>query len=351
MSSQVPTLEEVALAAGVSRSTASRAINGGSRVSSEAQAAVDDAVARLGFVPNRAARSLVTRRTNSVALVVPEPDERFLNDPFFAATLRGMNSVLKNSDLQLVLLIAKLDESAGRIAQYLRNGHVDGAIVVSHHRKDDLEGAIEASRLPAVFVGRPFHPFPGLRFVDVDNVAGGRMATEHLLRRGCTRIAHIAGPADMTSGEDRLAGFEEAVRAAGLEPGPVVRGDFTTATGAAAMEQVLAEDPTIDGVFAASDLMASGALQTLAAHGRRVPDDVAVIGYDDLGVADDTVPALTTIANPVVRMARHATEELLVTLGALSPDTLVGGDGDAPPIIEEDGHFVLAPVLVERASS
>ena len=171
MSLHVPTLEEVALAAGVSRSTASRAINGGSRVSSEAQAAVDDAVARLGFVPNRAARSLVTRRTNSVALVVPEPDERFLNDPFFAATLRGMNSVLKNSDLQLVLLIAKLDESAGRIAQYLRNGHVDGAIVVSHHRKDDLEGAIEASRLPAVFVGRPFHPFPGLRFVPTGGIS------------------------------------------------------------------------------------------------------------------------------------------------------------------------------------
>ena len=352
MSMQVPTLEEVALAAGVSRSTASRAINGGSRVSAEAQAAVDDAVARLGFVPNRAARSLVTRRTNSVALVVPEPDERFLNDPFFAATLRGMNSVLKNSDLQLVLLIAKLDESAGRIAQYLRNGHVDGAIVVSHHRKDGLEGAIEASRLPAVFVGRPFHPFPGLRCVDVDNVGGGKIATEHLVTRGCRRIAHIAGPGDMTAGEDRLEGFHAALREAGLEPGPVVRGDFTIATGASAMDQVLAEDPSIDAVFAASDLMASGALQSLAAHGRRVPEDVAVIGYDDLGVADDTVPALTTVANPVVRMARLATEELLVTLGAISADDLVDpADSDLPPVVDATGRSVLAPVLVHRASS
>lgn len=350
MTSHAPTLEEVAQEAGVSRSTASRAINGGARVSPAAQAAVDDAIARLGYVPNRAARTLVTRRTDSVALVVPEPDERVLNDPFFAATLRGMNSALRNLDLQLVLLISRPDERPGRIAQYLRNGHVDGAVVVSHHYNDDLEGAVEASRLPAVFVGRPFRTFPGLRFVDVDNHTGGRLATEHLVLKGRSRVAHIAGPADMTAGVDRLEGWREALSEAGLQPGPVAHGDFTTAGGAHAMEQILSADPAIDAVFAGSDLMALGALQVLAAAGRRVPEDVSVIGYDDLGVADNSLPSLTTIANPVVRMARIATDELLVALGVLSREDVLPDLADPPVNLEEEGSIVLAPVLVERNS-
>lgn len=351
MSQQAPTLEEVAHAAGVSRSTASRAINGGSRVSPEAQQAVDDAIARLGYIPNRAARSLVTRRTNSIALVVPEPDERVLSDPFFAATLRGINSALREWDLQLVLLIAQPGEASGRIARYLRNGHVDGAIVVSHHRRDDLEGAIEASKLPAVFVGRPFRDFPGLRFVDVDNVAGGVMATNHLIAQGRTNIAHVGGPSDMTAGEDRLAGWRQALSVAGMAEGPLARGDFTTAAGVQAMENILALDPTVDAVFAASDLMAMGVLRVLAKHGRSVPEDVSVIGYDDLGVAEGSVPALTTIGNPVVRMAKYATDELLTSLGFLDKDDFTVPAGEAAPVIEQDGHIILSPVLVHRASS
>ncbi|MEP7762981.1 LacI family DNA-binding transcriptional regulator [Sanguibacter sp. 25GB23B1] len=351
MSTHVPTLEEVAQTAGVSRSTASRAINGGSRVSPEAQAAVDDAIARLGYIPNRAARSLVTRRTNSIALVVPEPDERVLSDPFFAATLRGMNASLKDTDLQLVLLIDKPGESSGRMGRYLRNGHVDGAIVVSHHRKDDLESVIDVSRLPAVFVGRPFKVFPGLRFVDVDNFAGGVLATQHLVDRGRTNIAHISGPTDMTAGEDRQAGWRHALTGAGLPEGPLAGGDFTTAAGIVAMEAILAADPTVDAVFAASDLMAVGALRVLAKHGRSVPDDVAVVGYDDLGVAEGTVPALTTICNPVVRMARYATDELLARLGVLRTGDLDDPPADISSVVMDDGHMVLAPELVERSST
>lgn len=351
MSSHAPTLEEVAEAAGVSRSTASRAINGGARVSPDAQAAVDVAVARLGYVPNRAARTLVTRRANSVALVVPEPDDRVLNDPFFAATLRGMNSVLKSSDLQLVLLISSRGENDGRIGSYLRNGHVDGAIVVSHHRKNDLETAIESARLPAVFVGRPFREFPGLRCVDTDNLGGGRIATEHLLQLGRRQVAHLAGPADMTAGEDRATGWRQAHANAGVPLGPLVHGDFTTAGGVRAMAEILRVDPDIDAVFVGSDLMAVGALQVLLAHGRKVPADVAVVGYDDLGVAENTSPMLTTIINPVVRMARHATEELLVTLGVLDPADIVCVPGTAPMTVDEDGHHVFAPILVRRESA
>ena len=350
MNNQMPTLEEVAAAAGVSRSTASRAINGGSRVSPEAQAAVDAAIARLGYIPNRAARSLVTRRTESIGLIVPEPDARVLSDPFFASVIRGMNIALKDTDIQLVLLIAQPGDSTSRFRRYLNNGHVDGAIVVSHHRKDQLEELILQSRLPAVFVGRPFALAESIRVVDVDNVAGGQVATEHLIARGRKRIAHISGPTDMSAGVDRRAGWLRAHAAAGLEPGPVYGGEFTEAIGAEAMERILAEDPTIDAVFAASDLMALGALRVLQHHGKRVPEDISVVGYDNLGVAASATPPLTTAVNPVSDMTRLATFELLYQLGYIDEDERHGGL-DINGVVRTDTSIILPAVLVERESS
>ncbi|MBD5786428.1 LacI family DNA-binding transcriptional regulator [Cellulosimicrobium terreum] len=330
-----PTLDEVAQAAGVSRSTASRAINGGLRVSPEAQAAVDAAVADLGYTPNRAARSLVTRRTDSIALVVPEPDERILTDPFLAGTMRGVSAALGGTDLQLVLLFARPDEQPGRIVRYLRSGHVDGAIVASHHRDDELEEALLATRLPAVFVGRPFHPTPDLLYVDVDNVEGGRIAARRLVDAGRRRIATITGPQDMTAGVDRLTGWRAELEAAGLATDAVAAGDFALAGGAAAMERILAEHPDVDGVFAASDLMAEGAMRVLTQHGRQVPQDVSVVGFDDLAAAASTSPPLTTVRNPMVEMVHSATDILL---------TLVAHGG------EDVTSRVLSPALVERDS-
>ncbi|PYI39404.1 LacI family transcriptional regulator [Arthrobacter psychrolactophilus] len=306
-----PTLDEVAAAAGVSRSTASRALNGGLRVSPAAQASVDAAAKLLGYLPNRAARSLVTRRTDSIALVIPEPDERVLSDPFIGATLRGISAALASTDQQLVLLLARPDEDGGRIAKYLRSGYVDGAVIVSHHRQDGLEEAVLGSRIPAVFVGRPFHDEDLLHYIDVDSVAGGRLATEYLLNLGRRRIAHIAGPQDMTAGNDRAQGWRDALREANLADDLIAQGNFTKSTAYQAMNDLLRQDPTIDAVFVASDLMAEGALTALREHGRSVPDDVAVIGFDDLGGAANTSPTLTTVRNPVVEMATSAVEQLL----------------------------------------
>jgi len=331
-----PTLEQVAERAGVSRSTASRAINGGLRVSPEAQASVELAVADLGYTPNRAARSLVTRRTDSIALVVPEPDERVLSDPFFAGTLNGLSTSLADSDVQVVLVIARPGDSE-RTIRYLRNGHVDGAIVVSHHRNDDLDRALQVSQVPNVFVGRPLSANErGVQYVDTDNVEGGRLATQHLIDRGCRRIATIAGPGDMSAGIDRLTGWRDAIRSAGLADDAIAFGDFTLASGTAAARDLLARFPDIDGIFVASDLMAAGALAVLAEHGKDVPGDVAVVGYDNLGAAATTSPTLTTIVNPVVAMARTAGEMLI--------DLLAGKNVDQAPVI-------FAPELVIRLSA
>ena len=331
-----PTLEQVAERAGVSRSTASRAINGGLRVSPEAQGSVDAAVADLGYIPNRAARTLVTRRTNSVALVVPEPDERVLSDPFFASTIHGLNAALRDTDLQLVLVMARPQDIATRTLRYLRGGHVDGAVVVSHHRDDVLAEALQRSGVPSVYVGRPFRGGDRVHYVDVDNTGGGRMATEHLLRIGRRRIGTIAGPQDMSAGLDRLAGWSAALDAAGLAADAVEYGDFTTAGGAQATAQLLARHPDIDALFVASDLMAIGALSVMADAGRLVPGDVAVIGYDNLGAATTTSPTLTTIVNPGFAMARTAGEMLI--------DLLIGNKVDQAPVI-------FAPELVIRRSA
>ncbi|MHA7176166.1 LacI family DNA-binding transcriptional regulator [Arthrobacter sp. Sr24] len=306
-----PTLDEVAAAAGVSRSTASRVINGGLRVSPASRTAVNAAATLLGYSPNRAARSLVTRRTDSIALVIPEPDERVLSDPFIGATLRGISAALASSDKQLVLLIARPDESGGRIATYLRGGYVDGAVIVSHHRKDGLEDAVMGSRIPGVFVGRPFHDKDLLHYVDVDSIAGGYLATQHLINLGRRRIAHIAGPHNMTAGMDRTTGWKNALADANLRSDLLALGDFTTASAYEAMNKILQQEPEVDAVFAASDLMALGALSALRDHGRSVPHDVAVIGFDDLGAAANASPPLSTVRNPVVEMAASAVERLL----------------------------------------
>ncbi|GAB3263651.1 LacI family DNA-binding transcriptional regulator [Alteromonas gracilis] len=332
---QPPTLEEVAARAGVSRATASRAINGGSRVSPQAMAAVQKAVTALGYVPNRAARSLVTRRADSVALVVPEPDERVFTDPFFSDWLRGVTTALEPTEIQLVLLLSRPGDGSERTLRYLRHRHVDGVLVISHHRGDGLTTEIADLGLPCVFGGRPWSEADRISYVDVDNRAGGRLATQVLVERGCRRIATIAGPDDMSASVDRLAGWRDALASAGLEDHRVLHGNFTVESGARTTRELLERHPDVDGVFVASDLMASGALATLSAQGRRVPDDVAVVGYDDLGVAEGTDPPLTTVRQSAVEMAQRATALLLEQIGHPAP-------------VE---HQVLVPTVVRRTSA
>ena len=332
----MPTLDEVARLAGVSRATASRAINGGSRVSAKAAEAVAQAVQTLGYVPNPAARSLVTRRTDTVAMVVPESDERVFADPFFARTLHVVTQALAQRDLQVVLLIAQPGDEMQRSLRYLRGGHVDGAIVVSHHRNDALADHLAAIGLPVAFIGRPLTGAEKVFYTDPDNIAGAREVTNILIERGCRRIGTITGPIDMSAGTDRAAGWRAALEAAGLATDAVVEGDFTEDGGEAACEILLRDHPDIDGLMVASDLMAAGALRALGRAGRRVPDDIAVVGYDDLGIAERTTPPLTTVKNPIGDMAREAVRLLLAQL-------------DGTTTIPR--RVVFAPELVRRTSA
>jgi DNA-binding LacI/PurR family transcriptional regulator len=311
-----PTLEDLATAAGVSRSTASRAINGGYKVSPEAQAAVDRAVVALGYIPNHAARSLVTRRTSSIALVIPEPDMRVMMDPFFAVVITGITEALRETDMQLVLLMSRTDDDSSRTLRYLRGGHVDGAIVVSHHRADSWARSLVETGLPTIFIGRPWDMTIDVTYVDADNYEGGRLAARHLASTGRTRLGTIAGPADMTAATDRLAGWAKGLSEAGLPPGPVVHADFSTEGAAAAARRLLADHPDLDGVFAASDLMALGVMDAVHALGKTIPGDIALMGYDNHAVAEAAPTPLTTITQPMVAMALKAGSMLLKEIEA-----------------------------------
>ncbi|MFI7072232.1 LacI family DNA-binding transcriptional regulator [Micromonospora sediminicola] len=307
---QRPTLEAVARRAGVSRATVSRVVNGSTTVAESIQQAVRRAVEELGYVPNLAARSLVTQRTDSIALVMPEAATRvFSDDQVFPGIIRGAAQELEAADKQLVLMLAGSPAGHERVERYTTGRHVDGVLFASLHGEDPLPGRLARLGIPVVCSGRPLDG-ADVPYVDVDHEGGVTHAVEHLIATGRRRIATIAGPQDMVAGIERLIGYRNAVTAAGL-PELVAFGDFTRESGTAAMRELLAADPELDAVFAASDLMAHAALRTLREAGRRVPEDVGVIGFDDIETAAYTEPPLTTVRQPIVELGRSMTRQLL----------------------------------------
>ncbi|MEH0574096.1 LacI family DNA-binding transcriptional regulator [Streptomyces sp. B21-108] len=334
-----PTLEAVAARAGVSRATVSRVVNGGDGVREPLVERVRRAVEELGYVPNQAARSLVTKRHDAVAVVIAEPETRVFADPFFALQLRGISKELTAHDNQLVLLLTEGRDDHARVARYLAGHHVDGALVFSLHLDDPLPGLIQGAGVPTVFGGRPGWS-DGTRdvvYVDSDNRGGAREAVRLLAALGRTRIAHLTGPLDQTSAADRLDGYREVM--GDTDPRLVVEGDFTPGGGERAMRELLDRCPDVDAVFAANDLTAAGALRVLCESGRRVPEDVAVVGFDDmLPVAEQTDPPLTTVRQDIEEMGRIMARLLLRRLDRHTAD-------------DEPGGVILPTTVVRRTSA
>jgi DNA-binding LacI/PurR family transcriptional regulator len=305
-----PTLDAVAARAGVSKSTVSRVINDVSTVAPRIRDVVLEAVRELGYVPNAAARNLVTRRSDAVALVVSDPPKGLVSDdPMFSAVVRTASRELEAAGKQVVLMLAGSEESRERVERYIAAGHIDGVMLVSMHGADPLPALLARRGVPMVSFGKSAAAVP---YVENDNVGGAVLAARHLLQLERRRIATITGPMDMTASQDRLAGYRGIVREAGRRA-IVALGDFTRVSGAAAMRELLDDDPQLDAVFAANDLMAIGALHALREAGRRVPDDVAVVGFDDIEAALYTAPPLTTVRSPMDAQAL-ATVRLLLGL-------------------------------------
>ena len=299
----------VAALAGVSRATVSRVVNGAASVDPQLATSVQRAVKALNYVPNRAARTLASRRTYTVTLLVPESTSKVFADPFFAAVVEGVARYLNTTDYMLNMVTSP-ESNPEKTRRYLLGGNVDGVLVVSHHTGDHSWSHLNGS-LPLVFAGRPLTDTADAYFVEVDNEEGAATATNHLIAAGRRSIATIAGPQDMHPGVDRLAGWRAALVQAGLSDALVEAGDFTVASGAAAMRRLLERGRPIDGVFAANDQMAAGAYSVLKEHGLRIPEDVALVGFDDDYYATSLDPALTTIHHPVALLGGKMAEVLV----------------------------------------
>lgn len=267
------------------------------------------AVHELGYVPNGAARNLVTRRTDTLAVVVCDPPQGVVSDdPLFSTVVRAISRELETAGKRLVLMLAESDQSRTRVEQYIAGGHVDGALLIALHGTDPLPAALVRQHLPVVSFNRT--NAPDIPYVALDNAGGAATAVHHLLERGRRRIAAITGPLELYEARERLDGYRQAMRDTGRRS-IVALGDFTRISGAEAMRQLLEDEPQLDAVFASNDLMAIGALRVLHQAGRRVPEDVAVVGFDDIEAASYTSPSLTSVRSPMADQATAAVHLLL----------------------------------------
>ncbi|MDT9683509.1 LacI family DNA-binding transcriptional regulator [Streptomyces sp. TRM76323] len=320
-----PTIHDVAREAGVSRGTVSRVLNGGHYVSPAAQEAVNAAIRKTGYVVNRHARSLITGRSDSVGFLLTEPQERFFEDPNFNVLLRGCTQALAAHDIPLLLMIAGTEAERRRITRYITAGHVDGVLLVSSHSGDPLAERLRDAGVPLVACGKPIGHTSKVSYVAADDRDGARDMVRHLLALGRRRIGTITGPLDTPGGVERLAGYREVLAEAGVpyDERLVVTGDYSHAGGEAGAAELLRRDPGLDALFVASDLMAQGALSALHRAGRRVPEDIAVGGFDDSPAATSTDPALTTIRQPWDRISTEMVRVLLAQIGGEDPAAVI----------------------------
>jgi len=327
------TLEDIARLSGVSRSTVSRVINADSNVKEETRQKVLQVIQNINFQPNLAARGLAAGRTNTIGLVIPAGVSTLFADPYFPQLIQGVSTACNARDYSVMLWLAEPEYERRMIRQILHNGLVDGVIVSSTLMNDPIVNSLYESRMPFILVGR--HPTLDVNYLDVDNVQSGREATLHLLRLGRKRIATITGPQDQIAGFDRLKGYQLALeeRQHPYLPELVVEGDFTEAGGYTGMLRLLPMKP--DAVFVASDMMAMGANRAIREANLCIPDDVAIIGYDDIPAASKADPPLTTVRQPIRSMGSVAVETLI---------DIIAHPGS------EIRHIIVATELVIRSS-
>ncbi len=317
-----PTIRDVAAAAGVSHGTVSRVINGGHWVSPEAHRAVEEAIVRTGYTTNHHARSLATGRADSIAFLLTESQQLLFSDPTFALLLRGATQALSRRSMTMVLLVAGTSEERATVEQYLRAGHVDGVLLISSHESDPLLASLVRAGVPTVCSGVPLGDRAHVPTVSVDEEGSARAMTRHLMDRGHQRIAVITGPDDTPGGRFRLIGFQ-AELGDRFDPTLVEQVPYSSEGGAAAMTRLLERAPDIDAVFAASDVIAVGAMAALRRAGKRVPEDVAVAGFDDSGLAEAQDPPLTTMRQPWTEMSSLMVEMVLDVIGGAERESVV----------------------------
>ena len=303
------TLEDIARLSEVSRSTVSRVINSDVKVKEETRQKVLKVIQSVNFQPNLVARGLATGRTNVIGVVIPARVSVIFTDPYFPVLLQGISSACNNRSYSVMLWLAEPEYERRMISRILHSGLVDGAVVASALIDDPLVKSLSESKMPFILVGR--NPNVDVNYLDVDNLQAGRKATLHLLRLGYRRVATITGSLDQVSGYDRHQGYLQALHdyERTIRSELVVEGDFTEEGGYHAMARLIPQRP--DAVFVASDMMAYGAMRAIHEANLRIPEDVALVGFDDNPESARTTPTLTTVRQPIQNMGSKAAEILI----------------------------------------
>lgn len=302
------TLEEIARAAGVSPSTVSRILNGTVRVSSAKRQAVEQAIAQFRYRPNVLARSLASGRTDTIGVLT-----QTVASPFYAEWLRAIEDALFEPGLTPVFVSSRwnLEEERSRIEQFIAR-RVDG-IIILHGQLDETRLEEFSRQTPIVVLGRTLEERPSLVGFPIDNVQGAFDATQHLIAQGHRKIAFIAGPTSHTDALERLVGYRMALEEAGIgfDAIRVEQGDFLETGGVAAMERLFERDVGFTAVFCANDQTAYGARLVLYRRGLRVPEDISLVGFDDVPTSLYTTPPLTTVRQPIYQLGRQAAEAIV----------------------------------------
>jgi LacI family transcriptional regulator, galactose operon repressor len=330
------TLRDVATAAGVHPATASRALNPGTRllVSEETAQRVAEAAERLGYRPNSVARSLRTRRSHTIGVLIPD-----LNNPLFPPIIRGIEDRL--AEHGYVALIGNTDGDPGKerlVFDQMRARHVDGFVLATATLNSPILGEAAKAELPLVLMNRTAQDYP-FSSVSVDNEQGVRAAVAHLIALGHTRIGHIAGPQDISTGTARLRGYQEAMRSHGLEIGPadvIYASGYTVEEGLRCGLGLLDATGDLTAVIAANDMLAVGCYAALDSRGVRCPEEMSVIGFNDMPFVDRLHPPLSTVRFPHYQLGTEAARLLL--------ERIEGGQGPVKILF-------LAPELIARGST
>jgi len=307
------TIEEIADKAGVSKATVSRVMNGTAKVSDDTKTKVEATIKKFNYAPNLNARKLAGGSGGSIALVLDESIDQFFSNPFWRLVVDGFISHVAEHHMHPVLFFhSKLEGDQDLINALIRGNYDAIAIFGWHHDIEIFERKIP-KQIRVVFGGRQGES-SRFTYVGVDNILGGEMATKHLIERGCRNILHLTGDLTVESGRERLQGYRNAHRKAGLKvkESNIIEGDYSEKTAQKSLEKFLKKRSDFDGIFAANDLSAVGALEVLKAHQIEVPDDVKIIGYDGTELAGSISPSLSTVAQPSRLLGSEVARQLLL---------------------------------------
>jgi LacI family transcriptional regulator len=301
------TIRDVAKIAGFSVATVSRVINQSGYVNKDTENKIKESMLQLQYTPNSFARGLASKKSDTIALIIPD-----ITNPFFPELARAVEDTAKSFGYTLIL--GNSDGHEDKAFQYVnifKQRFIDGVIFASHQLRESEVTQLTDLGIPVVTLDRAFDASitPSIQ---VNNYRGAVMATEHLIQIGCKKIAHISGLNKLNTATERYNGYIDTLKKNNLfNPALIVQGDFTIESGLKAAQTLLKEQPDIDGIFSANDLMAVGALKTLLRSGKKVPDDIALIGFDGITLMSLIEPEISTIAQPIYEMGSLAARQLI----------------------------------------